>query len=321
MPPPVSRPASPGSAATPNAAHERRRGLIALLSAFCTWGLLPLYLRALRAVPALEVMSHRLVWCCVCVLSVLAARGELGQVRAALRDPKARARLTLSALCISTNWLVYVWAVANGHVIESSLGYFINPLVNVLLGVLLLGERLERVQWIAVAIAAAGVSYLTWQAGAPPWIALVLACSFGTYGLLRKTVSVESLVGLGSETLLLAPLGLLYLIASEHAGRGVALHAAPYVLPLLLGGGPLTAIPLALFAYGARRVAYSTVGIVQYVGPTLQLLLGVFLFGEPFGTERAVGFSLIWTALALYAGHGLWRMRARANELAEAQLR
>jgi chloramphenicol-sensitive protein RarD len=313
MPPPVSSHApllaSIAEQSSTDAAESRRRGLLALLTAFCTWGLLPLYLRGLRAVPALEVMSHRLLWCCACVLSTLAVRGELGRVWSALRERTTCIRLALSALCISTNWVVYVWAIANDHVIEASLGYFINPLVNVLLGVALLGERLERVQWLAVAVAAAGVSYLTWLAGAPPWIALVLAASFGCYGLVRKTINVESLVGLGSETLLLAPFGLLYLASIEHAGRSVALHASGATLPLLIAGGPLTAIPLALFAYGARRVAYSTVGIVQYVGPTIQLLLGVFLFGEPFSGARAVGFCLIWTALAIYAGHGLWRMR------------
>jgi chloramphenicol-sensitive protein RarD len=289
------------------AALDRRRGLVALFTAFCTWGLLPLYLRPLRGIPPLEVMSHRLVWCCLCVLFTLALRGELGRVRAALRDGKTRARLSLSAVLISINWLVYVWAATSGHVIEASLGYFINPLVNVLLGVVVLGERLERVQWIAVAIAAAGVSYLTWLAGAPPWIALVLAVSFGSYGALRKTVNVESLVGLGTETLLIAPLGIAYLIFAQWSGRGVALHAPGYILPLLFAGGPLTAIPLALFTYGARRVPYSTVGIVQYVGPSLQLVLGIFLYGEAFTPARAVGFALIWLALAIYAVHGLMR--------------
>ena len=313
MPPPASSHAPPARvvervvAQVPVAARERRRGLLSLVAAFSTWGLMPLYLRELRSVPALELLSYRLVWCCACVLGTLAARGELGGVRDALYDRKTRTRLLASALCISTNWFVYVWAVANGRVIESSLGYFINPLVNVLLGVLVLGERLYRVQWLAVAIATAGVSYLTYQAGAPPWIALVLALSFGSYGLLRKTVNVEALVGLGAETLLIAPLGLSYLVADELAGHGVALHASDFTLPLLVAAGPLTAIPLTLFSYGARRVAYSTVGIVQYLGPTLQLLAGVFLFGEPFGEARAFGFALIWMALAIYAGHGLVR--------------
>jgi len=264
-----------------------------------------LYLRPLRAVPALEVMCHRLIFCCACVLCVLALRGELAAVAVALRDLRTRARLAASATLICINWLVYVWAVTNGHVVESSLGYFVNPLVNVLLGVIVLGERLDRAQWVAVAIAAAGVAYLTWLAGAPQWIALLLALSFGSYGLIRKTIAVEALVGLGAETLLLAPIGVAYLLALELLGRGVGLRSGGATLSLLVGSGPLTAVPLAAFAYGARRVPYSTVGIVQYIGPTLQLLLGIFLFAEPFPPARAAGFAAIWLALAIYAAHGL----------------
>lgn len=296
------------------ASSERQRGLLALIGAFSTWGFLPLYLRPLRAVPPVEVMCHRLLWCCLFVLALLALRGELGQVRAALRDGKTRARLCASAAFISCNWLLYVWSVTSGHVVEGSLGYFVNPLVNVLLGVAVLRERLERVQWFAVAVAAGGVAYLTWLGGRPPWIALGLAGSFGTYGLIRKTVAVEALAGLASETLLIAPLGLAYLVAGELSGHGVGLHAGGITLPLLIFGGPLTAVPLALFSYGARRVPYSTVGIVQYIGPTQQLLLGIFVFGEPFPPARAAGFALIWVALAIYAAHGL--LRARSTRLA-----
>jgi chloramphenicol-sensitive protein RarD len=292
------------------ASSERQSGLLALICAFSTWGFLPLYLRPLRAVPPVEVMCHRLLWCCLFVLALLAARGELDHVRAALRDGKTRARLCASAAFISCNWLLYVWSVTSGHVVEGSLGYFINPLINVLLGVIVLDERLERVQWLAVAIAAGGVAYLTWLAGRPPWIALGLAGSFGSYGLIRKTVAVEALPGLASETLLIAPLGLAYLVAGELSGRGVGLHAGGWTLPLLLCGGPLTALPLWLFSYGARRVPYSTVGIVQYIGPTQQLLLGIFVFGEPFPPARAAGFALIWVAIAIYAGHGLLRARS-----------
>jgi chloramphenicol-sensitive protein RarD len=289
---------------------DRRRGLLALVCAFSTWGFLPLYLKPLRHVPPLAVMCHRLLWCCLFVLALLALRGELEQVRAALRDGKTRLRLCASAALISCNWLLYVWSVTNGHVVEGSLGYFVNPLVNVLLGVAVLGERLERVQWIAVAIAAAGVGYLTWLAGRPPWIALGLAGSFGSYGLIRKTVAVEALAGLASETLLIAPLGLAYLVAAELGGGGAGLHAGGWTLPLLIFGGPLTAVPLALFSYGARRVPYSTVGIVQYIGPTQQLLLGILVFGEPFPPQRAAGFALIWIALAIYAAHGMLRARS-----------
>ena len=289
-----------------------RTGLWALIAAFTTWGLLPLYLRELRAVPAGQIMAYRLVLCCVVVLGVLALRGELGAVRVALRRSDTRLRLCASAVLISLNWLLYVWAIQNGRVIESSLGYFINPLVNVLLGVAVLRERLSRVQWGAVALAASGVAYLTWLAGAPPWIALVLALSFGSYGLVRKTVAVDSLAGLGTETLLLTPFGVAYLVWCELSGQGVLRALSAWPLFLLMISGALTAIPLALFTYGARRVRLSTVGICQYIGPSIQLALGIALFGEPFGIERATGFALIWSALALYAGNGMWQGRQLA---------
>lgn len=286
------------------------RGLLALLGAFTLWGLLPLYLRALQSVPALQILAYRAVLCCAVVLGFLALRGEFGQVRQALVHRATRGRLALSALLISINWLVFVWAVQSGRVIESSLGYFINPLVNVALGVMLLRERLSRLQQAAVAIAALGVAYLTWQARALPWIALVLAFSFGLYGLVRKTVAVEAMAGLGSETLLIAPFGVGYLAIAQAGGAGAIGRVSPGVVVVLLLSGVVTAVPLWLFSYGARRVPYSTVGIIQYVGPSLQLMTGLFVFHEPFDPSRAVGFALIWAALALYAADGLLHRRA-----------
>lgn len=288
---------------------EVRRGLFALVGAFGIWGFLPLYLRPLHAVAPLQITAHRLVWCSLFALGWLAARGESRSVADALRMPATRRRLVTSATLIAVNWLTYVWAIGNGHVVDSSLGYFINPLVNVLLGVVVLGERLNRVQWSAVGLAAVGVLYLTLLAGTPPWIALVLAFSFGTYGLIRKTVSVDALAGLATETILIAPFGAVYIAVMIAEGRSALCLDAPLVDALLLGGGPVTAIPLVLFALGARRVPYSTVGLLQYLGPTLQLLLGVFVFGETFGPGRAVGFVFIWTALAVYAADGLRRRR------------
>ena len=288
----------------------QRRGVLALLGAFGTWGLLPLYLRQLAGVPSLDIVMSRLVFCCVFVLGWLALRGELRQVRTALATPSTRKRLVLTAILISVNWLVYVWGVGHGRVVETSLGYFINPLVNVALGVLFLRERLNRPQWSAVALAALGVAYLTWQAGAVPLIALTLALSFGSYGLLRKTMAVDAMTGLGAETLLLAPFGLAYMVWSELGPAGGFTHATPWVALLLVLSGLVTAVPLWLFSYGARLVPYSTVGLIQYLGPSLQLALGIFVFGEPFPQARAVGFALIWAALALYAVDGVWRARA-----------
>jgi chloramphenicol-sensitive protein RarD len=287
-------------------------GLWATVGAFFIWGLLPLYLRPLHGIAALTIMSHRIVWCFVFVNAWLALRGELGAVRAALAKPSTRRRLVASATLISVNWLVYVWAVGSGHVVESSLGYFINPLVNVLLGVLLLGERLRRAQWAAVGCAAIGVAWLTLQAGRPPWIAFSLALSFGGYGLLRKTVAVESIVGLAAETTLVAPFGVLWLAWQHHAGAGAFGGADGPLSAWLIAGGVVTAVPLALFAFGARRIPYSTVGIIQYIGPTLQLTSGILVYGEPFPAARAVGFALIACALVLYAGEGLFRARLAA---------
>lgn len=277
-----------------------RQGLGALIAAFSLWGLMPLYLRPLHAVPAAQIIAHRLVWCCLTVLVWMGARGTLMGVREALVQPRTRLRLLASALLISNNWLFFVWSIGSGRVVESSLGYFINPLVNVLLGVLVLRERLNRAQWIAVGIAASGVAYLTWLAGRPPWVALVLALSFGGYGLIRKTVSVDAMTGLAAETLLIAPLGIAYLLFCELTGQGAFDRADTSRSVLLVLAGPLTALPLWLFAYGARRVRYATVGLVQYIGPTLQLIFGVWIFREPFGAATAVGYGLIWCALALY---------------------
>ena len=296
-------------AVSPASVRTDSRGLAAAATAFLIWGLLPLYLKALQSVPVLQVTAHRLVWGCAFAFAWLTLRKELGHVRSALRNPITRWRLCASAALISINWITYVWGIAANRVVETSFGYFINPLVNVLLGVVILGERLNVAQWTAVAIAAAGVSYLTWSAGHLPWISLTLAFSFGLYGLVRKLVQVDSLAGFGSETLLLFPIGLGYLVWCEWAGVGSAGQNGVGLNLFLVLGGPLTAIPLVLFAFGARRIPYSTVGLLQYIGPTIQLILAVLVFKEPFRGPRVVGFILIWTALAVYAIDGMWRSR------------
>jgi len=282
---------------------------VAAVGAFLIWGLFPLYLKPLSDVPAMQILAHRIAWCCLLVFAWLAWRGELGAVRRALADPGTRLRLVASASLISVNCLVYVWAVTNGQVVEASLGYFINPLLNVVLGVMVLHERLNRAQWLAVALAAFGVLYLTVVAGRPPWIALTLAASFGLYGLIRKVVRVEAVPGLATETLLLAPFAAGFLLWAEARGNGSFGHAGATIDLLLVGSGLVTALPLTLFAYGARRIPLSTVGLVQYIGPTLQFLLGVLVFHEAFPPARAIGFAFIWAALALYAADGVRRLR------------
>jgi chloramphenicol-sensitive protein RarD len=313
---------SAGSAATSQspapAVHAPSRklaaeGVLAGVAAFLIWGAFPLYLKPLHDVPPLQIIAHRIAWACVLVVVWLFARGELGELRKPLTNPAILGRLTLSALLVTINWTAYVWGVAHGHVVETSLGYFINPLCNVLLGVVVLRERLNIAQWSAVGIAASAVLYLAIATGSTPWIALTVAVSFSTYGLVRKIVPVDALQGLAVETLMLMPLALGYLLWCEATGAGALGHSSPLVNTLLVGCGAITAIPLFLFAFSARLIPYSTVGLLLYITPSLQLLFGIFLYHEPFAGARAQGFALIWLALLIYAGDGMWRARAAAR--------
>ena len=307
-------PAGPTAAAMSTGAGSRLspEGLLAATGAFVIWGLFPLYLKPLHEVPALQIIAHRVAWACVLVLVWLWLRGDLGQLRKVLTTPATLGRLSASALLITINWLGYVWGVGHGRVLETSLGYFINPLVNVLLGVIVLRERLNHAQWTSVAIAAGAVLYLALATGSPPWISLTLAISFSTYGLIRKVVHVEALQGLAVETLILMPLASGYLIWCEATGTGALGHSSPLMNALLVGCGPITAVPLFLFAFGARLIPYSTLGLLLYLAPTLQLLCGIFFFHETFAGPRAFGFGLIWVALLIYAGDGFWRSRKAA---------
>lgn len=287
-------------------------GMLYAACAFALWGVFPLYFKALQDIPPLEILLHRMVWSLAFVLVALTWRQHWKWLADVLRRPRVLVGFGASALLLAANWFIYIWAVNNGHVVEGSLGYFINPLFNILLGYLLLRERLRGGQWAAVALAGAGVLWLTWQFGRLPWIALALAASFGLYGLLRKTASLGALEGLALETLLLFPLaaGWLGLLAA-HGESGFA-TATPITRLLLAAAGPITAVPLLLFAAGARRIPLSLLGLLQYIGPTLQLLIGVLLYEEPFGGARLVGFALIWAALAVYSAEGLLQNRRRA---------
>jgi chloramphenicol-sensitive protein RarD len=237
----------------------------------------------------------------------LVIRGDLGGLRKLFGDRALLGRLTLSAFLITVNWVAYVWGVGHGHVVETSLGYFISPLINVLLGVVVLRERLNFAQWTSIGIAAAAVIYVSVATGATPWIALIIAASFSLYGFLRKIMHVEALQGLAVETLLLMPLAMGYLVWCEAMGTGVLGHASIGVDALLVGCGPMTAVPLFLFAFGARVIPYSTIGLMLYIAPSLQLLSGIYVYHEPFAGARALGFVLIWVALVIYAGDGVWR--------------
>ncbi len=286
-----------------------RRGLAAAVSAYLIWGVFPLYWALLGHLPALEIIAHRVLWCAVSVSLWLFWSEDRSWLRRALAGRRVGRLLIASSLLISINWGVYIWAVTNGRVVDASLGYFINPLLSVALGVGVLGERLNPVQWSAVGLAAVGVLWLTLSQGALPWIALVLASSFAVYGLIRKQVAVEAVPGVAIESLILTPVALGWLLWLAAAQRGAFLTGSTGQDALLIVGGVLTALPLIGFAYGARRIPYSLVGILQYISPTLQLLSGVLLLGESFGADRAIGFGCIWLALAIYAQDG-WRRRA-----------
>jgi chloramphenicol-sensitive protein RarD len=284
-------------------------GLIYGALAYTAWGLLPIFFKQLSSVPAFEVVMHRTVWALLFLLAVLTYRRHWAWLGAVLRSPRLLGAFALSALLLAVNWCTYIWAVQNGHVLDASLGYFILPLVSVALGYSFLNERPRPGQWLAVAVAGAGVLWLTVQAGRLPWVALVLACTFGFYGLLRKMGALGALEGLTLETLVLSPVAVIALAYLASQGQGALVHAEGHTLAWLLLAGPLTAVPLLLFAAGARRVTLATMGILQYISPTLQLLVGVWLYGEAFEGPRVLGFGLIWSALVVYSLEGWWNRR------------
>lgn len=289
---------------------------MAALAAYFSWGFLPIFWRALHDVPAIELLANRVVWSLLFLGGALLVRQRWAWVRLLRENPRQLGLFALTAVLLSINWLTYIWAVNAGYIVETSLGYFINPLLNVLLGMIFLGERLRNGQWVAVALAAAGVLYLTISYGALPWIALTLAFSFGFYGLLRKTAVLEAMEGLTVEILFLLPAAVLFLIYQEVNGVGHFGHDGWDITFLLLFSGIVTAVPLTLFSYGARLLPLTTMGLLQYIAPTIQLLIGVFVFGELFTGARAIGFGIIWLALILYSTEGLYVARHRRKRAA-----
>jgi len=285
-------------------------GIVYAGLAFTWWGLFPLYFRLVPGIASGQVLAHRIVWCLIFLGAVLTLRRQWGWLGAVLRQPKVLAAFVASALLIAVNWLTYIWSVSNDHVIDASLGYFITPLFNVLLGYTLLHERPRRVQWAALAIAVLGVAWLTLQTDRLPWIALVLAISFGCYGLLRKVAVLGPLEGLMLETIVLGPLAVAALAFWARDGTATFPSAELATNVWLIALGPITAVPLLLFAAGARRLSMTTLGLLQYIGPTIQLAIGVWVFDEPFTAARLGGFTAIWIALVLYTFDG-WRASQR----------
>jgi len=280
---------------------ESTRGTISAITAFFLWGIFPIYWKALQHVSSTQILAHRVVWSLVFVLVLLSFQRRWNEAKSVISFYPNVSIFLVTSFLLGGNWLIYIWAVNSNQIVEASLGYFINPLVNICLGMVFLRERLYRSQFISVLLAFVGVLFLTLQYGRLPWIALTLALTFGTYGLLRKTAKAGSMVGLLFDTGFLAPIFLLYLVflAAHGSGAFVSINLKTDVL--LIGAGVVTAVPLLLFAYGARRIQYSTVGFLQYIAPTGQLLVGVFLYKEQFTRAHAIAFGLVWVALFLYS--------------------
>jgi chloramphenicol-sensitive protein RarD len=290
-----------------------KAGVLFALTAYLMWGIAPMYFKLLTSVPALEIVMHRIVWSVLVLCLLLAVRKKGGQVFKAMRDPKVIATLSISGLLLAANWLVFIWAVNNDHMLDASLGYFINPLFNVLLARFFLHESLTRLQLLAVFVALAGVAFLIFSYGQLPWVALVLAISFSIYGLLRKKVSVDSMPGLLIESCIMLPFALVYWFVMDTTSGNMLANSADLNVTLLLAGVVTTA-PLLCFTAAARRIRYTTLGFFQYIGPSLMFLLAVMYYQEPLDTTRVVTFVCVWSGLLIYVYDSL-RVYRKSRQL------
>ncbi len=280
--------------------RQYRKGIVYTTVAFFAWGVLPFYWKALGAVPAFEILAHRILWSFVFITIVLAVRRNT-QVKALLKDPRSRKSLLVTSALIGLNWFTYVYAVNSGHIVEASMGYYINPLVSIFLGIVILKERLDLLQILSFVLACGGVLYLTMDYGKFPWIAVLLACAFGLYGLFKKTSNLQSLPSLMIETMLLSPLALGIIVYQASISRGSFFSISIKTDFLLIFAGVITTLPLYWFAQGAKRIPLSSVGFLQYIAPTLMLCIGVFVYNETFTRAHLISFGLIWIALVLYS--------------------
>ena len=297
---------------------ETRRGFLLGAAAYAMWGLFPLYWTLLKPAGAVEILAHRVFWSLAVMAALVVALRRAARFKKILTTPRTRMFLTLAAVVIAVNWGAYIWGVNNGHVVETSLGYFINPLVTVLMGVVILGERLRRLQWVAMGIATVAVIGLAIEYGRPPWVALALAFSFGTYGLAKKKANAGAVESLALETLLLAPIALGYLMFLGSQGTSSFGNTGSGHAVLLVSTGIITAIPLICFGAAATRVSMTTLGLLQYLAPTIQFVLGVLVFHEPMPTLRLFGFVLVWISLAMFTFELVTHRRRQFQLTAEA---
>ncbi len=293
------------------------KGILYGIGAYALWGFFPIYWKFLHNVPALQLLGHRISWSFVLLLIYILVTKQWAGFRAYAFNKKALGIYSIAAVLLSFNWLIYVWGVNAGFIVETSLGYFINPLLSVLLGVLFLRERLRPMQWVPVGIAAIGVGYLTFVYGRLPWIALSLAFTFGFYGFVKKLSPLGSLYGLTLETGLVFPMALVYLAFMNAGGTGAFLHDDTLVDVLLIGGGIVTTVPLLMFASAAKQIPLTVVGLLQYIAPSLQFLIGVFIYKEPFDRAHLIGFSIVWTALIIFAVESYLANRVPAQPIPE----
>ena len=281
--------------------HQAFKGVACAVSAFLIWGLSPIYWKALKAVPAFEILMHRMIWSFVFLMPLVISQGQWSEFVGALKNRRILGILTVTTLIVGANWFLFIWAINSDHILQTSLGYYINPLVNVVLGLVFLKERLRPLQILAVLLAGLGVTYLTIQFGEPPWVALAIAFTFGFYALIRKVAPVSSLVGLSIETMLLSLPALGYLVYLDVNGQGSFLRLAWTLDLLMVGAALVTAFPLLLFTVGARRLNLATVGLLQYLAPSCTFMLAVFYYHEPFIKAQLWTFVMIWTALIIYS--------------------
>lgn len=292
---------------------EQRKGFILGVVAYLFWGLVPLFWKLISASSATELLAHRILWSLVSILALVAVRRRFGQVRALLADPRRRWPLIAGAVLITVNWGGYIWSVNNGRVVEASLGYFITPLFTVLLGVVFLKERLRTTQWIAVAIALLAVAVMTIENGRPPWVALILTFSFGFYGLAKKQAGAGAIEGMAIESATVAPFALIAVLILGLQGNSTVTDHGPWYLTLVLLTGPLTAVPLLLFGAAATRIPMTTLGLLNYLTPVIQFLLGITVFHEHMSAARWSGFALVWLALAIFTTNSLYHGRSKTS--------